>query len=179
MTWDNNTESCLDDTYYVTFPIQAPWSTGYYYVNSDGVQVEYTQGYLEFQFENCIAPNTTASNTDQCIINFMSYWNQCQLTQVGYTSGNDFFNNCSSITKDNPGSTYLNVTTTFNGVNGCCSNINYAEHCYFWPEELLYVGSWTFDDIGTPSGAAFTSYCVDNCDFTYPSYVGGTCMNNY
>lgn len=174
LTWDDNTACCLNATYYITFPVG---DLGYYYVNSDGEQVLYTQGYIEFQFENCVSiyPQSAIS-TDDTIYNFMIYWNQCQLTSAGYTSGNQFISKCSSVTNDNPGSTYLNVTTTFNGIY--CSNINKAENCYFWPEECLLT-PWTLDASNPPSGCAFTSYCLTDCDSTFPSYAAGTCMYNY
>jgi hypothetical protein len=176
LTWDSNTACCLNDTYYITFQVSG-LAEQYFYVNSDGEQVPYTQGYIEFQFENCVSiyPQSAIS-TDDCIFNFMVYWNQYQLQLVGYNSGNQFISSCSTLTTSKPGSTFLNVTTTFNGVDGCCSNINYAEHSYFWPEECILT-PWTLNDSNPPSGYAFTSYALVNCDSTFPLYDLGTCMN--
>ena len=175
LTWDSSDASCLNNTYYITFPVT---NTGCYYVNSDGEQVPYTQGYIVIQFQDCISCTSGSGvSTDQGIFDFMVWWNQCQLISVGFQSGNDFTAVCSSLTTTDPGSTFLNVTATFNGGSLCCSNINYATNCYFWPEEVDgNVTEWTRENSCTPSGLAFSSYCLDNCDYAYPLYTAGTCM---
>jgi hypothetical protein len=177
MTWDDQDACCLNGNYYITFPLT---NTGLYYVNSDGEQVLYTQGYIVFQFINCISCTAGEGvSTDQGIFDFMVWWNQCQLISVGFQSGNDFTAVCSKLTTTNPGSTSLNVTVTFNGGPNCCSNINNATNCYFWPLEVDgNITEWTENSISlNPSGFAFTSYCsVGSCDFAYPLYTAGTCM---
>jgi hypothetical protein len=172
LTWNSSDASCLNDTYYITFPVS---NAGYYIVN--GEQVNYTQGYIVFQFEDCISCTSDSSvTTDEGIFNFMVWWNQCMIGEVGYNTGDDFTAVCSSLTKTDPGSTFLNVTATYNGGN-CCSNINYAKNCYFWPEEVDgTITPWTETNTQTPSGLAFSSYCLPDCDFTYPLYTVGTCM---
>lgn len=175
MTWDDQQASCINGTYYITFPVNN--ASDYYIVN--GEQVLYTQGYIVFQMINCIACTSVSGvSINQGIFNFMVWWNQCMLIQAGFNSGNDFTAVCSNLTTTNPGSTFLNVTATYNGQPNCCSNSNLAENCYYWPAEVDgNVTEWTADNACTPSGLAFTSYCsVGSCNFSYPLYTAGTCM---
>jgi hypothetical protein len=168
LTWDSSDASCLNDTYYITFPI----NEAIFYNN-----INYTQGYIVFTFENCLSCTSgSAISTKQGIYNFMVWWYQCMIIQAGYSSGNEFTSACSSLTTTKPDSSFLNISEYYNGGN-CCDNINYAEHCYFWPEEVDgTITNWTGTNPSNPSGLAFTSYCLDNCDFVYPLYTPGTCM---
>jgi hypothetical protein len=177
-------ETCLNDTYYITFPINTV-------IVYNGIN--YTQCYISFQFENCLScPSPGGVSTDDGIFNFMVWWYQCTIIDSGYNSGKDFISACSSLTKTKPDNSFLNVNGYYNGSTGCCNNITYAEHSFFWPEEVdSSVTNWKYGwppDLNgtetsteavyaTPSGLAFTSYCLDNCTIKYPSYASGSCMS--
>ena len=135
-------ESCLNSTYYLTFPMN--YTDPY-------TQITYSYGYVSFTFGYCIAVGS-AIPTSNAIFNWISFYYQNNIsvfTSVGNITSNG---NCSTSEPDT--TTYFNVGTAFGNIGPTS-----ADNCYFWTYICTdQVGNW-----GYPGGEILTGFDITGC----------------
>jgi hypothetical protein len=133
-------ETCLNDTYYLTFPMS---------YNDTSAQITYNYGYVSFSFGYSLAVGS-AIPTSNAIFNWISWYNQNNIS-VFTTAGNITSNGKCSTTKPDT-TTYYNVGTAFGNVGPTS-----ADNCYFWTYLCTdQIGNWG----AQPGGTIITSYDI-------------------